>query len=124
MAVQANCSPSAAPSFINGVPSEKYKGPLADDFLLSNPGGGAALLYASKELTKLSEKAANFDQKIGYQIIQNALKVRAQFLHCCRPSDRRAALTCCLMGDILRFLLETTSGYINEPSRKRGCVRS
>lgn len=36
-------------------------------------GGGVALLYAAKELEKLS--TANFDQKIGVQIIQNALKV-------------------------------------------------
>ncbi|MQL81276.1 hypothetical protein Taro_013747, partial [Colocasia esculenta] len=36
------------------------------------PGGGVALLYASRELDKLS--TANFDQKIGVQIIQNALK--------------------------------------------------
>ena len=38
------------------------------------PGGGVALLYASKELDRL--QTANFDQKIGVQIIQNALKVR------------------------------------------------
>ncbi|KAK7354979.1 hypothetical protein VNO80_14224 [Phaseolus coccineus] len=36
------------------------------------PGGGVALLYASKELDKL--QTSNFDQKIGVQIIQNALK--------------------------------------------------
>ncbi|KAG4983799.1 hypothetical protein AAZX31_10G182700 [Glycine max] len=36
------------------------------------PGGGVALLYASSELDKL--QTANFDQKIGVQIIQNALK--------------------------------------------------
>ncbi|KAK9281276.1 hypothetical protein L1049_004173 [Liquidambar formosana] len=36
------------------------------------PGGGVALLYASKELEKL--QTSNFDQKIGVQIIQNALK--------------------------------------------------
>ncbi|KAK7279144.1 hypothetical protein RJT34_24190 [Clitoria ternatea] len=36
------------------------------------PGGGVVLLYASKELDKL--QTANFDQKIGVQIIQNALK--------------------------------------------------
>ncbi|MED6221746.1 hypothetical protein PIB30_057716 [Stylosanthes scabra] len=36
------------------------------------PGGGVALLYASSELDKLP--TANFDQKIGVQIIQNALK--------------------------------------------------
>ncbi|PWA36399.1 chaperonin CPN60-2 [Artemisia annua] len=37
------------------------------------PGGGVALLYASKELDKL--QTANFDQKIGVQIIQKALKM-------------------------------------------------
>jgi chaperonin GroEL len=37
------------------------------------PGGGVALLYASKELDNL--QTANFDQKIGVQIIQNALKM-------------------------------------------------
>ncbi|GMH20071.1 hypothetical protein Nepgr_021912 [Nepenthes gracilis] len=37
------------------------------------PGGGVALLYATKELDKLP--TANFDQKIGVQIIQNALKM-------------------------------------------------
>ncbi|KAL6581963.1 Chaperonin cpn60, mitochondrial [Orobanche minor] len=36
------------------------------------PGGGVALLYASRDLDKLP--TANFDQKIGVQIIQNALK--------------------------------------------------
>ncbi|TXG63941.1 hypothetical protein EZV62_010935 [Acer yangbiense] len=37
------------------------------------PGGGVALLYASKELDKL--QTLNFDQKIGVQIIKNALKM-------------------------------------------------
>ncbi|KAK1395384.1 hypothetical protein POM88_014440 [Heracleum sosnowskyi] len=37
------------------------------------PGGGVALLYAAKELEKLP--TANFDHKIGVQIIQNALKM-------------------------------------------------
>ncbi|CAL5350940.1 unnamed protein product [Camellia sinensis] len=37
------------------------------------PGGGVALLYASKELDKLP--TANFDKKIGVQIIQNALRM-------------------------------------------------
>jgi hypothetical protein len=36
-------------------------------------GGSVALLYASKDLDTL--ETANFDQKIGVQIIQNALKV-------------------------------------------------
>ncbi|XP_027151955.1 chaperonin CPN60-2, mitochondrial-like isoform X1 [Coffea eugenioides] len=40
------------------------------------PGGGVALLYASKELENL--QTSNFDQKIGVQIIQNALKAPVQ----------------------------------------------
>lgn len=39
------------------------------------PGGGAALLHASKELTAVKAKLENFDQQIGVQIIANALKV-------------------------------------------------
>ena len=38
-------------------------------------GGGAALLYASKVLEPLKEKAANFDQKIGVDIIERAICV-------------------------------------------------
>ncbi|XP_077250890.1 chaperonin CPN60-2, mitochondrial-like isoform X1 [Tasmannia lanceolata] len=44
------------------------------------PGGGVALLYASKELEKLP--TANFDQKIGVQIIQNALRTPAYTIAC------------------------------------------
>ncbi|KAG2554856.1 hypothetical protein PVAP13_9KG583101 [Panicum virgatum] len=40
------------------------------------PGGGVALLYASKDLDKL--QTVNFDQKIGVQIIKNALKAPVQ----------------------------------------------
>ncbi|GER50089.1 60 kDa chaperonin [Striga asiatica] len=43
------------------------------------PGGGVALLYASKELDKLP--TANFDQKIGVQIIQNALQACCHILN-------------------------------------------
>eukprot|EP00201_Polytomella_parva_P023020 CAMPEP_0175048276 /NCGR_PEP_ID=MMETSP0052_2-20121109/6098_1 /TAXON_ID=51329 ORGANISM="Polytomella parva, Strain SAG 63-3" /NCGR_SAMPLE_ID=MMETSP0052_2 /ASSEMBLY_ACC=CAM_ASM_000194 /LENGTH=576 /DNA_ID=CAMNT_0016312319 /DNA_START=50 /DNA_END=1780 /DNA_ORIENTATION=- len=39
------------------------------------PGGGAALLHASMTLDELKNKVENFDQQIGVQIIQNALKV-------------------------------------------------
>ncbi|GIL83082.1 hypothetical protein Vretimale_11474 [Volvox reticuliferus] len=39
------------------------------------PGGGAALLHASKTLDDVKVKLDNFDQKIGVQIIQNALRV-------------------------------------------------
>lgn len=39
------------------------------------PGGGSALLYASAKLD--SVETANFDQRVGVQIIQSALKVPA-----------------------------------------------
>ena len=39
------------------------------------PGGGAALLHASKSLKAVREKMDNFDQKIGVQIIESALRV-------------------------------------------------
>jgi len=44
------------------------------------PGGGSALLYASKSLDELKKKvkAQNFDQGQGIQIVQDALKVPAK----------------------------------------------
>ena len=39
------------------------------------PGGGVALLYASRVLGATKEAAANFDQKVGVEIVTNALKV-------------------------------------------------
>jgi chaperonin GroEL (HSP60 family) len=41
-------------------------------------GGGVTLLYASQDFDKLP--TANFDKKVGVQIIQNALKVPRFFL--------------------------------------------
>lgn len=38
------------------------------------PGGGSALLYASRALAKLESEVANFDQKVGVQIVKRALK--------------------------------------------------
>lgn len=38
-------------------------------------GGGVALLYASKALQEVRTNAPNFDQGIGVQILQHALKV-------------------------------------------------
>ena len=39
------------------------------------PGGGVALLYASRTLAGLREGMTSFDQKIGVDIVHNALKV-------------------------------------------------
>jgi chaperonin GroEL len=38
------------------------------------PGGGCALLYASKSLDEVKQNL-NFDQKIGVDIVQRALQV-------------------------------------------------
>ena len=38
------------------------------------PGGGVALLYASKVLDKVAEEAANFDIKVGVNIVRSALR--------------------------------------------------
>ena len=38
-------------------------------------GGGVALLYASKSLDAVKEKLDNFDQTVGVQILQTALRV-------------------------------------------------
>ena len=39
------------------------------------PGGGTALLHATKALTALEDSMANFDQKIGVQIVRSSLKI-------------------------------------------------
>lgn len=39
------------------------------------PGGGAALMHATKSLKEVREKMDNFDQKIGVQIMETALRV-------------------------------------------------
>lgn len=42
-------------------------------------GGGVALLYATKELDQIS--TANEDEKIGVQIIKNALRVASSTIY-------------------------------------------
>ena len=39
------------------------------------PGGGVALLYASKTLEEVKSKNASFDQKIGVDIVMKALQM-------------------------------------------------
>ena len=38
-------------------------------------GGGVALLYAGRDLDAVKDKLTNFDQQIGVQIVQSALKM-------------------------------------------------
>jgi chaperonin GroEL len=44
------------------------------------PGGGVALLNATKGLDEVASKLANFDQRIGVQIVKNAIKVPARVI--------------------------------------------
>lgn len=41
------------------------------------PGGGTALVYASRSLEDVKERCANFDQRTGVSIIQKAIRVPA-----------------------------------------------
>ena len=41
------------------------------------PGGGTALVYASRSLEAVKQRAENFDQKVGVGIIQKAIRVPA-----------------------------------------------
>jgi chaperonin GroEL len=41
------------------------------------PGGGSALLHASKTLETLKDEVPNFDQKVGIEIMQKALRMPA-----------------------------------------------
>ena len=52
------------------------------------PGGGTALLWASRQLSALKDKVENFDQKMGIEIIERA---------CRAPSKGKyGILLCCL----------------------------
>lgn len=47
----------------------------ADVTYMQCAGGGVALLYASKSLDAVKEKLDNFDQTVGVQILQTALRI-------------------------------------------------
>ena len=89
------------------------------DSRLDSSGGGVALLYASRGLDSMKEKLTNFDQQVGVQIVQNALKVplktiadnagkhpssnpeAALMLRCPRCPDLVHDRTCC--GNLSNF---------------------
>ncbi|KAF5841262.1 GroEL-like apical domain-containing protein [Dunaliella salina] len=59
----------------NSRPIVRALGLMEFSFLMGCRCGGSALLHASKALDAVKDKMTNFDQKIGVQIIQNALRV-------------------------------------------------
>ena len=68
-------------------------------------GGGAALLYASKCLEPLKEKAVNFDQKIGIDIIERAIRVP------CATIARNAGVECAVVVNTLLNSKDLNIGY-------------
>ena len=43
--------------------------------VMMGTGGGVALLYAGRNLDAVKDKLTNFDQQVGVQIVQSALKM-------------------------------------------------
>ncbi|KAI8570788.1 hypothetical protein RHMOL_Rhmol01G0064200 [Rhododendron molle] len=91
-------------------------------------GGGVALLYASKELDLLP--TANFDQKIGVQIIQNALKLEQMIQrNICSVSGsllvsvgiphKEAAVECCDEVDPLAKSIGAVNTIIRRPTDEK-----
>ncbi|KAK9864700.1 hypothetical protein WJX84_004474 [Apatococcus fuscideae] len=70
------------------------------------PGGGVALLYASKELESTKETLTNFDQQIGVQIVQNALKVPLKTI-----ADNAGVEGAVVVGKLLESSSGDTFGY-------------
>ena len=65
-----------------------------------------ALLYASKGLTAIQEKAANFDQKIGVQILQTALRMPAKTI-----ADNAGVEGAVIVGKLLEGDETSNMGY-------------
>ena len=65
------------------------------------PGGGAALLHASKHLAAAKEQCENFDQTIGVQIVEHAIKIPCKTIannagkEAWGCGDVRGAVCCC-----------------------------
>lgn len=53
----------------------RFSVPYSDSTVRSfQPGGGVALLWASRQLASVKEKCENMDQKIGVEIIERACR--------------------------------------------------
>lgn len=70
------------------------------------PGGGVALLYASKSLDAVKEKLDNFDQTVGVQILQTALRVPLKTI-----ADNAGVEGAVVVGKLLERNAEPDYGY-------------
>jgi chaperonin GroEL len=70
------------------------------------PGGGVALLYASKVLDKVAEEAANFDIKVGVNIVRSALREP-----CTLIAGNAGVEGAVVVGKLLENSIGSTIGY-------------
>lgn len=70
------------------------------------PGGGTALVYASRTLEGVRSSAANFDQQVGVDIVQRAIRVPAMTI--AKNAGKEGAV---IIGKLLEHTGEETHGY-------------
>lgn len=76
--------------------------------MLCVAGGGVALLYASKALDAVKEKLENFDQTVGVQILQTALRVPLKTI-----ADNAGMFSMFKGCHLASSLIPTRSGFPN-----------
>jgi len=70
------------------------------------PGGGTALVYASRTLDSVREACINFDQKVGVGIVERAIRVPAMTI--AKNAGKEGAV---IVGKLLEHTGEETHGY-------------
>ena len=70
------------------------------------PGGGTALVYASRTLDEVKAKCINFDQQVGVGIVERAIRVPAQTI--AKNAGKEGAV---IIGKLLEHKGEETYGY-------------
>lgn len=70
------------------------------------PGGGTALVYASRTLDGVRDAAQNFDQKVGVDIVERAIRVPAMTI--AKNAGKEGAV---IVGKLLEHTGEETHGY-------------
>merc|ERR1712176_623988 len=76
------------------------------------PGGGTALLYASKSLSEL--QAPNFDQKVGIEIVQNALKAPCRTIANNAGMEGSVVVEKLLEGDVAEMGYNAATGQYTD----------
>ncbi|MQM03215.1 hypothetical protein Taro_035997 [Colocasia esculenta] len=75
------------------------------------PGGGVALLYATRELERV--QTSNSDEKRGVQIIENALKAPSFTIVANAGADASLVLGKLLEHDNLKLGYDASKGYVS-----------